>query len=297
MKKWATRDIHTVSEADIENLLLSLSLYKDTIIDETTGKKKFIGYSESYQSSFRKCLKLFYKYLHTNYGVVSGDMAQNIDTKPQKLKVLSLFSGIGAPERALENIGIDFELVNYCEFDDNASYAYHLLHGAPIDKDLTDVELLDYEYCKQTLPDFDIMVLGSPCQDFSRNGKQKGLFKDHDRQTSTTQELFDNLKCNRVYEWDKEDYTDTEQNIDFDEVMVTYIENELVAADNVLLLSDNLELNLHLTKYISLFGTIKRFVPDTTNVDYDSAGNGHRFWLLSWVKWYQVLQHKRNWCC
>lgn len=89
------------------------------------------------------------------------------------------------------------------------------------------------------------------------------------------------IKCNRVYEWEKEDYTDTEQTIDFDEVMATYIENELVAVDNVLVLSDNLELNLHLTKYISIFGTIKRAVHDTTNVDYDSAGNGHRFWLLN----------------
>ena len=89
------------------------------------------------------------------------------------------------------------------------------------------------------------------------------------------------IKCNRVYEWEKEDYTDTEQTIDFDEVMATYIENELVAVENVLVLSDNLELNLHLTKYISLFGTIKRAVHDTTNVDYDSAGNGHRFWLLN----------------
>jgi len=203
LKKWANRDIHTISEADIENLLLSLSIYKEISIDERTGKKKFIGYSESYQSSFRKCLKLFYKYLHTKYGVVSGDMAQNIDTKPQKLKVLSLFSGIGAPERALENIGIDFELVNYCEWDDNASYAYHLLHGIPIDKDLTDVELLDYEYCVQTLPNFDIMVLGSPCQDFSRNGKQKGLFKDTDRQPSNTQELFDNLYEDFYYSKDE----------------------------------------------------------------------------------------------
>ena len=31
-----------------------------------------------------------------------------------KIKVLSLFSGIGAYERALKNIGVEFDLINYC---------------------------------------------------------------------------------------------------------------------------------------------------------------------------------------
>ena len=34
-----------------------------------------------------------------------------------KLRVLSLFSGIGAFEMALRNIEIDYELVNFCEND------------------------------------------------------------------------------------------------------------------------------------------------------------------------------------
>lgn len=189
-KIWEDRNIHTISDADIENLLLSLSIYKETYTDED-GKIKFRGYAPSYQGSFRRCLKFFYKYLHTKYGIVSGDRAQNIDTNPQKLKVLSLFSGIGAPERALNNIGIDFELVNYCELDDNASYAYHLLHGVSQEKDLIDVNELDYEFCEQTLPYFDIMVFGSPCQDFSRNGKQKGLFID-DSPLPSTLEVYHN---------------------------------------------------------------------------------------------------------
>lgn len=33
------------------------------------------------------------------------------------LNVLSLFSGIGAFERALENLGIAYNLVGYCEID------------------------------------------------------------------------------------------------------------------------------------------------------------------------------------
>lgn len=45
------------------------------------------------------------------------------------MKVLSLFSGIGAFERAIENINIEHEIVNYCEKDRYASYAYSKLLG------------------------------------------------------------------------------------------------------------------------------------------------------------------------
>lgn len=47
------------------------------------------------------------------------------------LNVLSLFSGIGAFERALENLGIAYKLVGYCEIDKYASKAYSLLHRVP----------------------------------------------------------------------------------------------------------------------------------------------------------------------
>ena len=33
----------------------------------------------------------------------------------EKLRVLSLFSGIGAFEKALTNLGIPYDLINYCE--------------------------------------------------------------------------------------------------------------------------------------------------------------------------------------
>ena len=43
------------------------------------------------------------------------------------IKLLSLFSGIGAFEKALDNIGVDYELVNYCEIDKFASKSYALI--------------------------------------------------------------------------------------------------------------------------------------------------------------------------
>ena len=56
------------------------------------------------------------------------------------MRLLSLFSGIGAFEKALNNVGIETEIVNYCEMDKHASIAYAhtlqkdrhvLISGAP----------------------------------------------------------------------------------------------------------------------------------------------------------------------
>ena len=47
------------------------------------------------------------------------------------IKYLSLFSGIGAFEKALENLSIPYELVGYCEIDKYASRAYSIIHNVP----------------------------------------------------------------------------------------------------------------------------------------------------------------------
>ena len=46
-----------------------------------------------------------------------------------KLKVVSLFSGIGAYEKGLENLGISVDVINYCEILEDKSRAYSLLHS------------------------------------------------------------------------------------------------------------------------------------------------------------------------
>lgn len=88
----------------------------------------------------------------------------------KKLRVLSLFSGIGAPEKALERLGIDYELVNYCEIDKYASKSYSLIHDVSEELNLEDITKIDMD----KLRDFDLLTHGSPCQDFSAVGKQAG---------------------------------------------------------------------------------------------------------------------------
>ena len=90
-----------------------------------------------------------------------------------KLKVLSLFSGIGAFEKALTNIGVDYELVNYCEINEHASKCYSIIHGIPEELNLIDVTKIDTSQLK----DFDLLTHGSPCQSFSMAGKQEGGVK------------------------------------------------------------------------------------------------------------------------
>ena len=76
-----------------------------------------------------------------------------------QLRLLSLFSGIGAFEKALALNSIDYELVNYCEIDKYAAKAYSLIHNVPEDLNLKDVTKVD----TSKLKDIDLLTYGFPC--------------------------------------------------------------------------------------------------------------------------------------
>lgn len=93
----------------------------------------------------------------------------------EKLKVVHLFSGIGAPERALDRLKIPYEIVGYSEIDKYAIQAYKALNG--------DVPSLGSVKDIERLPKANLVVYGSPCQDFSVAGNQKGLIDSEGNQT------------------------------------------------------------------------------------------------------------------
>ena len=96
------------------------------------------------------------------------------------MKLLSLFSGIGAFEKALDNLGIPYELVGYCEIDKWASKSYAAIHNVTEDMNLGDITKVD----EKALPKgIDFVTYGFPCQDISLAGKQKGLFNEDGTQT------------------------------------------------------------------------------------------------------------------
>ena len=83
-----------------------------------------------------------------------------------KLRVLELFAGIGACSKALERLGIEHEIVDAVEIDKYAIASFNAVHGTNFEpQDITkwdkDVEV-------------DLLMHGSPCQDFSLAGLGAG---------------------------------------------------------------------------------------------------------------------------
>ena len=64
----------------------------------------------------------------------------------------------------------DWKLVNFCEFDKYAVKSYCAIHNVDESLNLGDITKVD----ETKLEDFNMIVGGSPCQDFSVAGKQKG---------------------------------------------------------------------------------------------------------------------------
>lgn len=106
------------------------------------------------------------------------------------LNVLSLFSGIGAFEKALENLGIPHNVLAYCEIDKYASKAYSIIHDIPEEKNLKDVTKVDIlDICERV----DLITYGFPCQDISNCGKQNG-FVDENGERTRSGLFFDALR-------------------------------------------------------------------------------------------------------
>lgn len=84
----------------------------------------------------------------------------------EKIKVLELFGGIGACTQALKRCYVPHEVVDYVEIDKFAVKSYNAMNG-------TNYEPQDITKWDKDL-DVDLIMHGSPCQDFSTAGKQEG---------------------------------------------------------------------------------------------------------------------------
>ena len=83
-----------------------------------------------------------------------------------KLKVLELFSGIGACSKALDRLGVDYEIVDSVEIDKYAVQSFNAIHGTNFEPQ--DIKEWDKEI------EADLIMHGSPCQDFSVAGLGAG---------------------------------------------------------------------------------------------------------------------------
>lgn len=82
------------------------------------------------------------------------------------IRVLELFAGIGACSKALTNLGIDHEIVDAVEIDKYAIKSFNAVHG-------TNFEPQDIRDWDKDIK-CDLILHGSPCQDFSIAGRQAG---------------------------------------------------------------------------------------------------------------------------
>lgn len=87
------------------------------------------------------------------------------------LKLATVCTGIGAPEKALTLLGIPYELSFFSEIDRPAIRSYCAIHGISESKNLGDLSQIDFDKLPK---DLDLVVGGTPCQDFSVSGLGKG---------------------------------------------------------------------------------------------------------------------------
>ena len=80
------------------------------------------------------------------------------------IKILELFGGIGSPRCALRNIGIPVKAIDYVEIDEKAVRSYNAMFKNELAYKTQSVIGWDLKP--------DILIHGSPCQDFSIAGHQ-----------------------------------------------------------------------------------------------------------------------------
>lgn len=90
----------------------------------------------------------------------------NETLKKNKMKILELFAGIGACSKALTNLGIEHDIVDAVEIDKYAIKSFNAIHGTNFEPQ--DICTWDKDI------DVDLIMHGSPCQDFSVAGRQAG---------------------------------------------------------------------------------------------------------------------------
>ncbi len=106
------------------------------------------------------------------------------------IKVIELFSGIGAQRQALKDANIEHEVVAISEIDKYALKAYEKLHGETTN--LGDIRKIE------KLPKADMWTYSFPCTDISLSGRMQGLEKGSNTNSSLLWEVERLLAVSKV---------------------------------------------------------------------------------------------------
>jgi len=102
------------------------------------------------------------------------------------IKILELFGGIGSPRIALRNIGIAVKAIDYVEIDEKAVRSYNAMFAKELKNKTQSVVGWNLKP--------DILIHGSPCQDFSIAGKQQGADPGTETRSSLMWETINIIK-------------------------------------------------------------------------------------------------------
>ena len=91
----------------------------------------------------------------------------------KKFKFIDLFCGIGGFHQAMSQLG--GQCVYACDIDDDCRKTYEANYGIRPERDITKVDAT-------TIPEYDVLCAGFPCQAFSKAGKRLG-FQDETKGT------------------------------------------------------------------------------------------------------------------
>lgn len=102
------------------------------------------------------------------------------------IQILELFGGIGSPRKALINLGVPVKAIDYVEIDEKAVKSYNAIFNK------------DLKYKTQSVVGYnlkpDILIHGSPCQDFSIAGRQAGADEGSETRSSLMWETINIIK-------------------------------------------------------------------------------------------------------
>ena len=102
------------------------------------------------------------------------------------IQILELFGGVGSPRVALRNLGVPVKAIDYVEIDEKAVKSYN----AMFEKELA--------YKTQSVVGYnlkpDILIHGSPCQDFSIAGRQANADEGSGTRSSLMWETINSIK-------------------------------------------------------------------------------------------------------
>lgn len=90
------------------------------------------------------------------------------------IKIIELFSGIGAIRKAFINQKIKHKVLFFSEIDSKAIQSYRKIFKDNITPNLGNISKIKKQQLKNYQNKCDLLVFGSPCQDFSHGGNNKG---------------------------------------------------------------------------------------------------------------------------